>query len=523
VSLDTPRPQPFPWPKVKENDVNLYYSLNMVRLPEIIVILLAVWRPLRAALDGRFSTAFPAVAVKLRLIITILVLLTAAVFLFAPLLLHAGALGAAVFIAAERWRARPAWGRKRGLPPGSLGIFPNNWTSDRFYLKLASKHGPIFKTSNFLHPTVCIVGFERGLALLREHEGSLATPPLPFSKYVPGGLLRYMRHSEHKHYRAILRRAFSPQLSDQLLPAFADTVKRALLTFSRESAAVEDGLAPFPCIDRLMLDFWFPLFFAIEPASEQGRLLRSLLLTIDINNPTRASPEQIHSAVGKISALVEGQLDSWQGSPPTCLLGAVMADNEADARDPVLIGNLIYLLHTSSTDMSGLLCWLLKKMSDNPEWLERLALEPHWSVSSGPSSLAQRIVMETLRMRQSEFLYRSAASDIDFQGFHIPRGWLIRICVWESHQNPDVFTNPERFDADRFLDRSYTRLEYSPFGASSHACLASYLVMRVGSVFVSELATGFRLTTPSAGLVELGKNRHWEPGKSYRIQLTERQ
>ncbi len=109
----------------------------MVRLLEIFVILLAVWRPLRAALDGRFSTAFP---------------------------------------------------------PGSLGIFPNNWTNDRFYLNLASKHGPIFKTSNFLHPTVCMVGLERGLALLREHEGSLATPPLPFSKYVPGGLLRYMRH-----------------------------------------------------------------------------------------------------------------------------------------------------------------------------------------------------------------------------------------------------------------------------------------------------------------------------------------
>jgi len=494
----------------------------MVRLLEIIIILLAVWRPMRSALDRRCSTAFPGLVAKLRVIITILVLLIAAAFLFAPVLLHAGALGAAVFIAAERWRARPAWGRKRGWPPGSLEIFTNNWTNDRFYLNLASKHGPIFKTSNFLRPTVCIVGLERGLALLRKHEGSLETPPLPFSKYVPGGLLRYMRHAEHQHYRAILRRAFSPQLTDQLLPVFADTVKRALLTFSRESAAVEDGLAPFSHIDRLMLDLWFPLFFAIEPASEQGRLLRSLLLTIDINNPAGASPAQIHSAVGEISALVEGQLDGWQGSLPSCLLGAVMADNEADARDPVLIGNLIYLLHTSSTDMSGLLCWLLKMMSDNPHWLERLALEPHWSVSSGPSSLAHRIVMETLRMRQSEFLYRSAASDIDFQGFHIPRGWLIRICVWESHQNPDVFAHPERFDADRFLDRSYTRLEYSPFGAASHACLASYLAMRVGSVFISELAAGFRLTTPSAGSVELGKNRHWEPGKSYRIRLAER-
>ncbi len=168
----------------------------MVRLLEIIIILLAVWRPVRSALDRRCSTAFPGLVAKLRVIITILLLLTAAVFLFAPVLLHAGALGAAVFIAAERWRARPAWGRKRGLPPGSLEIFPNNWTNDRFYLNLASKHGPIFKTSNFLRPTVCIVGLERGLALLREHEGSLEAPPLPFSKYVPGGLLRYMRSSE---------------------------------------------------------------------------------------------------------------------------------------------------------------------------------------------------------------------------------------------------------------------------------------------------------------------------------------
>src|SRR4051812_45871125 len=48
------------------------------------------------------------------------------------------------------WRARPGYGRRRRLPPGSLwpiSLMP--LLDDRYYLNQALRHGPVFKTSRF--------------------------------------------------------------------------------------------------------------------------------------------------------------------------------------------------------------------------------------------------------------------------------------------------------------------------------------------------------------------------------------
>ena len=67
------------------------------------------------------------------------------------------------------------------------------------------------------------------------------------------------------------------------------------------------------------------------------------------------------------------------------------------------------------------------------------------------AATSTRIVMETLRLEQSEYLYRETTRDIEHKGVVIPRGWLVRLCVRESHQDPAIFANPDVFDPDRFL------------------------------------------------------------------------
>lgn len=484
---------------------------------------LSAWRPLRAATSGRFAAAYPDVATRLRIALAVVGAGVVVVAVFAPLLLRLGAIAAALVFVAERWRARPGWGSGRGLPPGSLGIFPDTWTNDRYLLEESQRHGPIFKASHFLRPQVCLVGLERGIELLKKHEQQLSIPPLPFADFVPGGLMRYMDDARHRHYRSIFRAAYSPAVFEPQLERFVETTREALAGIQDHSGAKSTGVVPLPFLDRLMMDLWFPLFFAIEPDSQKAAELRSLYPIIHINNPTGASPKRIREAVGRITEIVESQLAGWRDSTAApCILGHIHSENEENASDPVVIGNLLYILHTSSTDISALLCWLLKMLSDHPQWLERLAQEPGPNLPVDASSLATRIVMETLRMRQSEFIYRAINEDFEFEGFRMPKGWLLRICVWESHRDAAVFDEPEVFDPDRFLGDSFTRSEYSPFGAQRHACLAPQLVMTVGSVFVRELARSFRLEATADGPIEVSSFRHWTPGAAYRIRLTGR-
>lgn len=496
--------------------------MSLVAILTLFFILWALWHPLNAAFSPRFARAYPDLAVKLRAGFSLLVILLAALYLFLPGLLWLPAAGAAVFILLERWRARASWGMRRGLPPGSLKIFPDTWTHDRFYLEQAERHGPIFKTSNFLRPTACVVGLEQGIRVLREQEEKLETPYLPFSDFVPGGMLRYMREPQHSHYRAIFRRALASKTVQEFEPVFKEGSKRTLDLICAAGSADRTGVNPLPYLDRMMLELWLQLFFAIERDSAECRRLLALYPVIDIANPCKASSREIRRAVSDIKAIIEQQFAGWHGVPAPGLLGAILKDNPADARDPVVIGNLIYMLTTTASDMSALLCWVFKNGCDHPEWLERMASESQPTKNSSEPALDDRFVMETLRMRQSEFIYRAVVHDFDCGGFRIPAGWLLRICVWESHRDPRVFSEPDRFNPDRFLGRSYSRSEYSPLGASSHACLASYLVTLLARSFVSELASQFRLRESGESSIELASSRHWAPGPAFRVELQPR-
>ena len=79
-------------------------------------------------------------------------------------------------------------------------------------------------------------------------------------------------------------------------------------------------------------------------------------------------------------------------------------------------------------------------------------------------------MLETLRLEQSEFLYRRVVKPLEIDGYRIPPGWLLRILVHESHRDPTVYPEPDRFNPDRFLARTFDKTEYSPFGADAHGC-----------------------------------------------------
>jgi cytochrome P450 len=192
------------------------------------------------------------------------------------------------------------------------------------------------------------------------------------------------------------------------------------------------------------------------------------------------------------------------------------------ADDPTVLGNLIYMLEAGRTDVGGLLMWVLKLLTDHPAWLAALQA-PSPSPSSAPDedSLADRVVKETLRLEQSEYLYRRVTGDIEIGDTVIPKGWLLRICIRDGHQNPAVFEHPESFDPDRFLGRKYLHSEYAPFGLFHHMCVGAQLTQVIARTFVTELAQGFDCRAVADGPPEHPRF-HWEPSPRFRIRLSER-
>ncbi len=159
-------------------------------------------------------------------------------------------------------------------------------------------------------------------------------------------------------------------------------------------------------------------------------------------------------------------------------------------------------------------------LTEHPEWADRVR-HGRDANDADVETLSTRIVMETLRLEQSEQLYRVTNRPIEHRGFVIPQGWLVRLCVRESHQDQAVFDRPDQFDPDRFARRSFTRREYSAFGgALDHACLGEGLTMMVGRIFVEELSDGFSWHTVADGDYEYGPWRHWRPSSNWRVAIT---
>ena len=497
------------------------------RVVEIAILAALPWPALAPLASREFRAAFPANARTLAALLGAAFAALGLVSVFAPSVwLRVLAAAALAVHALVLWHSSVRRGRSRGWPAGSLRPLPlGPWFDREFFRREGLRHGGVFKTNQFIRPMACVVGLPRGLDLLREHEASLSSPPLPSGRFIPGGFLRHMPPETHVATKEVFKEALSREVYEPLEPFLRAVMRAELERMAAESAPGSgEGLAPRRHIQRFLFAAWARLWLDVSPESPEFARLKALFHVIDLRNPSGATDDEVRAALAEITATMRRRLaarDAGASGPPPSFLHA-MARRRPDAvEDPTVIGNLIYLTHFTWSDVSGLLVWVFRMLTEHPEWAERLRAAAPEPADALP--LATRVVMETLRLEQSEHLYRAAERTIEHQGTVIPKGWLVRLCVRESHRDPAVFANPDTFDPDRFLGRAYTRREYSPFGAGlRHTCLGEGLTRFVGRVFAEELARGFTWKTVADGPHEYSAWRHWRPSSRWRVVVAKR-
>ena len=427
------------------------------------------------------------------------------------------------------WRARPTAGRGRGLPPGSLGLRSSiRALSDYgFYAKQASRFGPVFKTSQYHQSVVCVVGLERCQRFMRDHRERLTSAPLPIDRHVTGGLLRYMESADHALYRRRLQSCMKARALTGCESFIEERTRIELEAVAEQCGGnATGGVRPYRAIDRLLFIVLGRIFFGIQPDDPATSELRRLYGIVDHRRLWRRANRTREGITG-IVALVLNQAErlSRNGNEaPTSFLGQAIRDDPRLLADPVFVENLAIFLNIARFDMAGLCAWLLKMVGDHPDWGLRVREAREAAPSSDPTGPGARFVDETLRLRQSEYLYRTASDLIRFDGYTVPAGWLVRLCIRESHTSEDAFERPYEFDPDRFLGRTHPPERYQPFGIYEHACLGIGITRTIGRIFVEQLTTGFQWSIARDGPMELAPyhHRHWTPSRRFEIRLTPR-
>jgi cytochrome P450 len=299
-----------------------------------------------------------------------------------------------------------------------------------------------------------------------------------------------------------------------------------------------------------MLELWEELPEPIDVAREMMRLTLEIvcrtLFTVDLGARVDAIGDAVslanHDTIERISSLID--LPLWVPTPRNRRFKRALRTFDEivyaeigarrDARDPGqdLLGMLLSARDPESGEgMSDLqlrdeivtmfvaghettanaLAWCFYLLSTHPE-IERRAREEVVGVLGGRHpTLAdlpklgylKQIFQETMRLYPPVWGIGRGAVETDvISGYTIEKGSDVTLCQWVTHRHPDLWSNPEGFDPDRFADpEAIDRWAYFPFSGGARQCIGNnFAVMEAQLILATmlprqrlELASGHRV------------------------------
>lgn len=197
---------------------------------------------------------------------------------------------------------------------------------------------------------------------------------------------------------------------------------------------------------------------------------------------------------------------------------------QALADDPALraegaeiqAGMALCTIFTGYITTAAQICWTLTQLLGNPGYLGTVVAELGTGLASPRLEWAFK---ESVRLRPVMGFYaRTAAQDLDIDGYRIPRGWLTMLCPAAAHRLPGIFTDPERYDPERFAPgrAEDKRNPHALIGFSGgfYRCPGQAFGTSEAKILLGALLSRFDLTMPAgepAADFELGVTRPRSP------------
>ncbi|KAM6540746.1 hypothetical protein CsatB_005193 [Cannabis sativa] len=167
--------------------------------------------------------------------------------------------------------------------------------------------------------------------------------------------------------------------------------------------------------------------------------------------------------------------------------------------------NIIGVLFAAQDTTASVLTWILKYLHDDQKLLQALKAEqmviyqendegkkPLTWKQTRSMPLTHKVILESLRMASIiSFTFREAVTDVEYNGYIIPKGWKVMPLFRNIHHNPQFFPDPQNFDPSRFEvpPKSNT---FMPFGNGVHSCPGNELAKLEMLVFIHHLVTQYR-------------------------------
>jgi len=264
---------------------------------------------------------------------------------------------------------------------------------------------------------------------------------------------------DHDRIRRLVSKAFTPRSLAAIRPRIQPLVDQELdRVASQGSMDLVNDLA-------LMVPAASMCAMLGVPFEDRERLSR-LVSVATYRLAKRQLPDlqaDAEAAIAELGAYMYELIETRRANPSDDILGLMVAAEEAGDRldTEELLQQSIGLLIAGLETTIGLIANGMLAFARNPEQFERLAAEPQ---------LVESAVEECLRYEPSvPYTVRILWEDMTFGGYTIPANSIVWAVLIGANRDPDVFSDPDRFDIGR------NEARHCSFGGGIHFCLGSHL------------------------------------------------
>ncbi|MED6147186.1 hypothetical protein PIB30_041769 [Stylosanthes scabra] len=405
-------------------------------------------------------------------------------------------------------------GRKhRLLPPGDMGwpligktwFFIKHLTSgnahpDLFLNDLVSKYGKasMYKTHLFMNPGIVVYTLEACRKVYSdENKFKLAYPQTTLT--VAQSPINDVSSEEQKRFRRLI---IAPIMGYNALAKFLDrmedTVIESLEGMARRST--KQPVMAFKETMALSLRFIVHIFIGsyhhrdtIKQIEDLFRAVDDALFSWPINLPgftyykalkNRKKVEEIvQSIVEERKLMIKNGNEVREKKDLVDILLEVEDVNGRKLKGEDIVNMLVLFLLAGHVSTATVIMWSMVYLTNNPlafnkakeEILKsRPLLQKHLSMEEiKKMTYFKKVINEVIRVTEWAIpFFREATTDVDINGYIIPKGWRVFIWPRGCHRSSEYFPNSEDFNPSRWDDDDdFTKGgAFFPFGVGPRMC-----------------------------------------------------
>ncbi len=230
----------------------------------------------------------------------------------------------------------------------------------------------------------------------------------------------------------------------------------------------------------------------------------SVLLPTPYNWPTRRN-RRMHRAMEVLRNRIQSFIDERRTNPSerNDFLSLLLQARNEDGKpmsDQQIMAECLTLFGAGHETTATALAWSWYLLCQHPEIYQKVQQEVDSILQGRTPTYADlarlpyclQVFKEAMRIYPPAYaISRRALCEVEIDGYHVPKNWVVLISPYTLHRRTDYFPDPEKFDPDRFSperEKQLPRYAYLPFGAGPRICIGMYFSMMEGHLLLATLA-----------------------------------